>query len=331
MNKARRYCSKCGSSLSKMKEDNIFRDFCTQCNVYYYDNPLPVAANIVIKNREILLVKRKNPPYAGLWCLPMGFAESGESIEKAALRELKEETSISGKIIDLVHVESGYSDTYGDLLHITFEVEWMKGDLLAGDDASALGFFPIDNLPDMAFRANVKALEKCISSKEEYWAILDSFHKSVGIKESSHDVGSYLSDYLVRLIEKNAEVITVRWLNDVTTGKSTPTYAKSDSDKILTRNRMVISQLGKWLGGSYPDKDIKKFYRELGRDRKDEGFGLSEVLSALSISRKHIWEFAISQGMWNKPIDIFMALELERRIMLFFDKAAYHIARGYEK
>ncbi|MBA1340532.1 MAG: hypothetical protein C5S40_00090 [ANME-2 cluster archaeon] len=58
---------------------------------------------------------------------------------------------------------------------------------------------------------------------------------------------------------------------------------------------------------------------------------MSEVLSALSLSRKHIWEFALSQGMWNKPIDIYMALELERRMMLFFDNASYHIARGFEK
>ena len=64
---------------------------------------------------------------------------------------------------------------------------------------------------------------------------------------------------------------------------------------------------------------------------KAEGFNLSEVLSALSLSRKNIWEFALDQGMWNKPIDIFMAIELERRIMLFFDKAAYHIAKGFEK
>jgi ADP-ribose pyrophosphatase YjhB (NUDIX family) len=276
-------------------------------------------------------VKRKTPPFAGLWCLPMGFAESGESIEKAALRELAEETNIIGKIIDLIHVESGNSDTYGDLLHLTFEVEWLDGDLLAGDDASEVNFFPFDRLPDMAFRANVHAIEKYISSKEEYWAILDSFHKSLGIRESDTQMGSFLSDYLVRLIEKNAEIISNRWLTDVTTGKSTPTYAGSDPDSLFSRNKIIISQLGKWLGGSYPNKEIKEFYRQLGKDRKEEGFELSEVLSALSLSRKNIWEFALSQGIWNKPIDIYMAIELERRIMLFFDKAAYHIARGYEK
>jgi hypothetical protein len=64
---------------------------------------------------------------------------------------------------------------------------------------------------------------------------------------------------------------------------------------------------------------------------RQEGYALSEVLSALTLTRKYIWEFALSPGMWDKTIDIYMALELERRMMLFFNKAAYYISRGYEK
>ncbi|MEN8226150.1 MAG: NUDIX domain-containing protein [Bacteroidota bacterium] len=331
MSNKRTYCSACGGNLSRKDEAGISRDFCSKCNTFYYDNPLPVAANIVMRDREILLVKRKNPPFAGLWCLPMGFAESGESIETAALRELAEETGIQGKIVDMVDVESGDSDMYGDLLHLTFEVEWTGGDLMAGDDASALDFFPFDKLPEMAFSSNVIAIEKYIASKEEYWAILDSFCRSVGLKESSHDVSDFLSDYLVRLIEKNADVITGRWLEAVSSAKSTPSYAKFNPETSFSRHKDIIRHFSKWLGGKYSDKEFKKFFRKLGDVRRAEDFALSEVLSALSLSRKHIWEFALSQGMWNKPIDIYMALELERRVMLFFDKASYHVAKGYEK
>jgi len=331
MIKKRIHCSYCGGPLNQKVEGDISRDFCKKCNTYYYDNPLPVASNIVMKDREILLVKRKNDPFKGLWCLPMGFAESGESIETAALRELEEETSIHGKIVDLVDVESGYSKTYGDLLFLTFETEWTGGELLAGDDASAVKFFPFDIMPNMAFKSNVNAIKKFISSKQEYWIILDSFSRSVGVKGPVHKKGDFLSDNLIRLIEKNAEIITNRWLEDVTTRKSTPNYAKFDPKTSFSRNKSVIKHFGDWLGGSYSNKEIKKFYKELGQDRRIEGFSLSEILSALSLSRKYIWEFALSQGMWNKPLDIYMVLELERRMMLFFDKASYYIAKGYEK
>ena len=331
MTKKRKHCSYCGAPLSIKDEGDTPRDFCKNCNVYYYDNPLPVASNIVMKDRKVLLVKRRNDPFKGLWCLPMGFAESGESIESAALRELEEETGLHGEIVDLVDVESGHSKTYGDLLFLTFETERIDGDLMAGDDASAVNFFPFDNMPDMAFKSNINAIRKFISSKQEYWTILDSFSRSVGEKGPVHKKGDFLSDNLIRLIEKNAEIITKRWLEDVTTRKSTPSYAKSDPGTTFSRNKNVIKHFSDWLGDSYTNKDMKRFYMKLGQDRKNEGFSLSEVLSALSLNRKYIWEFALSQEMWNKPIDVYMALELERRMMLFFDRAAYYIAKGYEK
>jgi hypothetical protein len=54
------------------------------------------------------------------------------------------------------------------------------------------------------------------------------------------------------------------------------------------------------------------------------------VLSTLSLIKKHLWEFALSQGMWQKTIDIYMTLELNRRIVIFFDKAVFYTTQGYE-
>ena len=93
----------------------------------------------------------------------------------------------------------------------------------------------------------------------------------------------------------------------------------------------VLSQFSKWLEGDYMNEDIRTFYHNLGKKRKKEGFELSEVLSALSLSRKHIWEFSLSQGIYVKTIDIYRTLELERRIMLFFDKASHYVSKGYEE
>jgi ADP-ribose pyrophosphatase YjhB (NUDIX family) len=313
------------------QEAGVDREYCEPCNQFFYDNPIPVASNIVLKERELLLVKRKLEPGKGLWCLPMGFAETGETIEDAALRELKEEAGISGKITGFVNVESGLSKTYGDLLFLTFETEWMEGELQPGDDAQKAMFFPFDGLPELAFSSNINAIEVYLRSKEELWSILDSFTRSFGSENATCKAGDFLSDKLIRLIEENAEVITGKWLRDVKSSKSTPTYANHDPESSLARNKLVLSQFGKWLGGYYSDNDIRKLYRNLGRERQKEGFSLSELVSALSLTRKHIWEFALAQNMWKKTIDIYMTLELERRMMLFFDKAAYHITKGYEQ
>ncbi|MDZ7742839.1 MAG: NUDIX domain-containing protein [Bacteroidota bacterium] len=328
-NEQRQYCPYCGDKIGYKMETETEREFCFSCERFFYDNPLPVASNIVIREREILLVKRKFDPFKGYWCLPMGFAESGESIEHAALRELEEEAGIKGRILSLVNVESGSSQTYGDLLFLTFETEWVEGELMAGDDAEEPGFFPLNKLPEMAFQSNINAIEKWMRSKKEYWAIIDSFKLSVN--QSSEPVrGDYLSDKLIRMVENNAEVIAAKWLDEVRNNKSTPNYSRAKAETSFERNTEVIRQFGNWLGGCYCKRDIEDFYLQLGMDRKQEGFALSEVISALSLTRKHIWEFALSQNMWNKTIDIYMTLELERRMMLFFDKAAYYIARGYE-
>lgn len=330
MKKKRTYCPHCSEVLIKKSEGDIIRDFCVKCNLYFYDNPLPVVSIIIAKGRSILLVKRRNEPYKGEWCLPTGFAETGESIESAALRELEEETAIKGKIIGLVDVDSNNDSFYGDLFFITFEAEWAGGEPLAGDDAMEINFFPIPKLPKLAFSSNTKALETYIRSKQDFWAIADSFSLSLEGKVTKSRKGDFLSDKLIRLIEQNAEVISLRWLEDVRTKKSTRTYAKFAPQSSINRNKFVIKHFGKWLGGYYTSKDIRNFYRQLGTDRKVEGFALSEVISALSLTRKHVWEFALSQQMWTKTIDIYMTLELERRMMLFFDKAAYHIVKGYE-
>jgi hypothetical protein len=46
--------------------------------------------------------------------------------------------------------------------------------------------------------------------------------------------------------------------------------------------------------------------------------------------RKHIWLFARRHGVWERPIDVYRVLELNRRIVVFFDKAMYETTRGFE-
>jgi len=330
MTKKRLFCPYCSKNLIRKAEGDVMRDYCSACAQFFYDNPLPVVSTIVANERSILLVKRKNEPYKGQWCLPSGFAETGESIETAALRELKEESGVDGKIIDLVDVDSGNDPFYGELFFITYEADWFAGKPEAGDDAIEVGFFPVNKLPGLAFASNTKAVENYIRNKQEYWAIVDSFSRSIVNKDGKPWKGDFLSDKLIRIIEQNADVISNHWLEDVRTNKSTPGYARFSPEASVRRGRIVIEQFGKWLGGDYLDKDIKRYYHQLGSDRRKEGFALSEVISALSLTRKHTWEFALSQHMWTKTIDIYLTLELERRMMLFFDKAAYHIAKGYE-
>jgi len=326
----KRFCSLCGGVTVTRREDNVPRSYCETCGVFFYENPLPVVSTILLSDRKILLVKRGKKPYRGMWCLPTGFAEAGESIEDAALRELEEETGMRGSIVGLVDLGSAENYYYGDLLFVTFEVEATGGRLARGGDADTVRYFPLDRIPRLAFTSNKKAIEAFIRSKADAWAILDSFNLAVTEGTAGKKKKNLLSDRLIEVIEKNADRIARLWLEDVTTNHSTAGYHHVDRDDLFNRAYGIISQFGRWLGGYYRDQDIRNFYTELGRERHQAGFKLSEVLSAQSLLKKHIWEFALSRGMWQKTLDIYMALELDRRIVVFFDKAAFYTTKGYE-
>ena len=326
----KQFCHSCGGAVSMKEEDGINRDFCPACNLIFYENPLPVVSAIVAVDRQILLVKRGKSPYKGSWCLPTGFAEIGESIEEAALRELAEETGVKGRILALADVQSYKSRFYGDLIFISYEVEQTGGTLQPGSDTVAARYFPVDKLPRLAFPSNRDAMRSYIKSKSEYWSIVDSFSITLGKDSSMNIKKNLLSDKLVDVIEKNAKSIAQRWLKDVLTNPSTAGYRQMDPSRLFEDILSILSQFGKWMGGFYKDSDIRDFYTAFGRESRGKGVALSHVLSALSLIKKHLWEFALSRGMWKKTLDIYMALELDRRIVIFFDKAVFYTTQGHE-
>jgi len=329
--KKRKFCPYCGTTVEKKMEGESAREYCPACDVYFYENPLPVVSCILVDDRRVLLVKRRNRPYRGKWCLPSGFAESGESIIEAALRELEEETGIKARIVQLQDVDSCSNYFYGDLLFLTFEVEQTDGVLRAGDDAEEVRYFPFEKIPQLAFPSNGKALQAYVAGKKDYWAIVDSFTLAAGDETLAAQRRNLLSDKLVELIEENSGRIADLWMEDVQHNRSTPTYHVFDPQLLHHRVFLNMSHFGQWLSGSYHGQDIISYYTNLGRKRKGEGFSLSEVISALSLLKKHIWSFALSQGMWSRTLDIYMMLELEKRISLFFDRATFYVAKGYEE
>lgn len=127
---------------------------------YCYEYPRPaVTADIIIlkllnKQTSVLLIERKHPPYEGMWALPGGFLEMDETLEEAALRELREETGISGVTLAQFHT---FSKVNRDPRHRTITTVFIgQADEKtvtpeAGDDAAKVQWFPLEALPPLAF------------------------------------------------------------------------------------------------------------------------------------------------------------------------------------
>ena len=96
MSLARQYCKRCSNEMRRVvpSGDTVSRFTCGECGHIDYESPIPAVSTILIAEQKILLVKRAIPPYVGKWAPPGGFAEKGESMTEAAVRETFEETGI---------------------------------------------------------------------------------------------------------------------------------------------------------------------------------------------------------------------------------------------
>jgi ADP-ribose pyrophosphatase YjhB (NUDIX family) len=114
-------------------------------------NCLTGVAGVLIEDQKILLVKRRNPPKQGLWCIPCGKVDRGESPEQAMIREFNEETHLDVKIISQVHHST--KSYHPDIIYTGtwYLVERVSGTLQADDDAEEAEFFGYSELPELAF------------------------------------------------------------------------------------------------------------------------------------------------------------------------------------
>ncbi len=120
---------------------------CPQCNatVVTYRNPVPTVDIIIRYEGKIVLIERRNPPFG--WALPGGFVDYGESLEKAAIREAREETGLD--LRDLRQFRA-YSEPDRDPRQHNISMVFIaegQGQLRGGDDAAKAALFSLDELP----------------------------------------------------------------------------------------------------------------------------------------------------------------------------------------
>lgn len=126
---------------------------------YCYDYPraaLTVDAVVFRNNRDkvqVLLIRRKNPPFQNYWCLPGGFVDMDETLEEAVKRELEEETGLSGTELSQLQAFSSIDrDPRGRTISVVF-TGWCENDepVKGGDDAAEAAWWDIDALPETGF------------------------------------------------------------------------------------------------------------------------------------------------------------------------------------
>ncbi len=119
-----KYCSSCGSTVSRKipLDDTLHRFVCDDCNTIHYQNPRIITGCLPLYENQVLLCRRAIEPRKGLWTLPAGFMENGETADQGAARETWEEAEAKVKnmalytLFNLPHINQVYMFFRADVI-----------------------------------------------------------------------------------------------------------------------------------------------------------------------------------------------------------------------
>ena len=150
-----KFCPDCGApvELRMPPDDNRERHICTVCTTIHYQNPKMIVGAIPEwEDGRILLCRRAIEPRHGLWTLPAGFMENGETTPEAAARETQEEANAQVQISDLY---SMYNIPYINQVYLLFRARLLNLDFSPGVESLEVALFTEAEIPwdELAFRA----------------------------------------------------------------------------------------------------------------------------------------------------------------------------------
>lgn len=137
------FCPRCGAKFLA-KETPLQ---CQNCGFEVYANPAPTSAVIIEQNGKILLAIRKNDPKKGTWDTPGGFIEPNESLEESVIREVKEETGLTVKVIGYI-ASAPIDYEQKPTLTIGVHAQIVSGTMKPADDVASLHWVSLDEIPE---------------------------------------------------------------------------------------------------------------------------------------------------------------------------------------
>ena len=135
---------------------------------------------------------------------------------------------------------------------------------------------------------------------------------------------------LVRLIESHADALAAGLEERVHTNSQVGHFRVIPPHELRERVYEIYRHLGEWLLGKN-ELDIEQRYREIGMRRAYQGVPLSEVIQAIVLTKENLWEFLKSEAVVDRAVEIMGELELLQMLEMFFDRAIYYAAVGYEE
>ncbi len=155
-----KYCPRCATPVVHQVKFGRERPVCPSCGWIFFSDPKVAAAVLIAEQGRVLLVRRVNEPFRGLWTLPAGFVNADEDPAEAAVRECREETGLEVALCGLLEIRHGREHPRGADFVIFYRAQVTGGQLHADDDADAVDWFERGDLPGLAFQSTKYVLAR---------------------------------------------------------------------------------------------------------------------------------------------------------------------------
>jgi uncharacterized protein len=130
-------------------------------------------------------------------------------------------------------------------------------------------------------------------------------------------------------VQEHGEDIAGMWIEDLRRNPQTPSYGKVSDEDLTRSGEFALAQVDEHFTGRQSDDDIGRFFHDIGVKRAEMGLPLPELISALLLLKREIWVTARQHGVWESAMDLQRAVDLNRELDRFFDRAVYYTSVGY--
>ena len=138
-----------------------------------------------------------------------------------------------------------------------------------------------------------------------------------------------LGSKLVRLIEGHSDELATGLTAKLLKSERTDEFRKIPQDELWRTTAQLYHNLGEWLLKK-TEKDIGEHFFSIAERRAAEGIRLPQFVSALIISRNHLYQFLLGHAFADSIFELYSELELQQLLTQFFERATYYSVQGYE-
>ena len=139
-----------------------------------------------------------------------------------------------------------------------------------------------------------------------------------------------LERQLVEVIKVKEEEVALTWFREVRDSNYVPTLNNLSEDEALRIARFVYDSLSKWLVDP-SSIDVKETFVGFGESQFRRGFRMEEMVQIIILLKRYLWLQLLQMGLMTTDLNIYQTLELNNKVVLFYDRSIYFALVGYRE